>query len=196
MPAPILETARLRLRSWRDGDLVPFALLNADPRVMEYFPNVLDREQSDLLAARIRKGLSDREFGQWAVEVRGIADFVGFVGLSVPSFEAHFTPCVEIGWRLAFDYWGKGYASEAASAALAYAFGSLGLQEVVSFTASANRRSIAVMQRIGMTGSPADDFSHPTLPAGHPLQRHVLYRLKRSDWMGLKRPRDDNLAFI
>jgi len=188
MAAPDLETARLRLRGWRDDDLDPFALLNADSRVMEHFPNVLSREQSDLLAARICKGLSDREFGQWAVEVPGGADFIGFVGLSVPGFEAHFTPCVEIGWRLAFDYWRRGYASEAASAALSYAFGSLGLQEVVSFTVPANRRSIAVMERLGMTRSPADDFSHPALPDGHPLRPHVLYRLKRSDWAGLRRP--------
>jgi len=162
-------------------------LLNADPRVMAYFPDILDREQSDLLAARIRKGLADREFGLWALEVPGIADFVGFAGLSVATFEAHFTPCVEIGWRLAFDHWGKGYASEAASAALAYAFGSLGLQEVVSFSTSANRRSIAVMQRIGMTRSPEDDFSYPTLPAEHRFRPHVLYRVKRSDWTDLKR---------
>jgi len=184
MSAPVLETTRLRLRCWRDGDLEPFALLNADSRVMEYFPNVLDREQSDRLAARIRKGLSDREFGLWAIEVPGTANFIGFAGLAVPAFEAHFTPCFEIGWRLAFDHWGRGYASEAASAALSYAFDPLGLQEVVSFTVPANRRSIAVMERIGMNRSPADDFSLPTLPDGHPLRPHVLYRLKRSDWTG------------
>jgi RimJ/RimL family protein N-acetyltransferase len=182
MSAPVLETTRLRLRCWRDDDLEPFALLNADSRVMEHFPSVLDRAQSDRLAARIRKGLSERAFGSWALEVPGTADFIGFTGLSVPAFDAHFTPCVEIGWRLAFDYWGRGYASEAASSVLSYAFGSLGLREVVSFTVPANRRSIAVMERLGMTRSPADDFSHPVLPDGHPLRPHVLYRLKRSDW--------------
>jgi len=187
MPAPVLETTRLRLRGWQDGDLEPFASLNADSRVMEYFPSVLDRAQSDLLAARIRKGLSDLLFGLWAVEVPGTADFIGFAGLSVAAFEAHFTPRIEIGWRLAFDYWGRGYASEAASAALSYAFGSLGLQEVASSTVPANQRSIAVMERIGMTRSPADDFLHPALPDGHPLRPHVLYRLKRSAWTGLKR---------
>jgi RimJ/RimL family protein N-acetyltransferase len=179
MPAPALQTTRLRLRCWRDDDLEPFASLNADPRVMQHFPHALNREQSDLLAARIRKTLAEREFGLWAIDVPGIADFIGFVGLSVPAFEAHFTPCVEIGWRLAFEHWGSGYASEAARAALSYAFGALGLEEVVSFTVPANQRSIGVMERIGMTRSPADDFPHPSLPDGHPLRPHVLYRLKR-----------------
>jgi RimJ/RimL family protein N-acetyltransferase len=155
--------------------------LTADPRVMQHFPGVLDREQSDQLAVRIRKGLSERMFGLWAVEVPGIADFIGFTGLSVPGFEAHFTPCVEIGWRLAFDHWGKGYASEAASTALSYGFGALGLDEIVAFTVPANRRSIAVMERLGMTRSAVDDFQHPAIPEGHPLRPHILYRLKRSD---------------
>jgi RimJ/RimL family protein N-acetyltransferase len=181
MTAPTLETARLRLRPWRDEDLEPFAALTADPRVMRYFPATLDRAQSDRLAARIREGLSERMFGFWAIEVPGSADFVGFTGLSVPPFDAHFTPCVEVGWRLSYDHWGKGYASEAAAAALSYGFDSLGLDEIVAFTVPANRRSIAVMQRVGMTRSPADDFLHPSLPEGHPLRPHVLYRLKRPD---------------
>jgi RimJ/RimL family protein N-acetyltransferase len=187
MSAPILETARLWLRCWRDDDLEPFASLNADHRVRQHFPHTLDREQSDKEAAWIRNGMSNRDFGLWAVEVPGTANFVGFTGLSVPYFKAHFTPCVEIGWRLAFDYWGKGYATEAASAALAYAFQSLDLEEVVSFTVPANRRSIAVMERLGMTRSPTDDFAHPGLPDGHPIRPHVLYRIKQSGWTGPKR---------
>jgi RimJ/RimL family protein N-acetyltransferase len=178
----MLETARLRLRRWVDDDLEPFASLNADPRVREYFPNTLNREQSDNEAARIRQRLSDTDFGLWAVEVPGAARFIGFTGLAVPRFEAHFTPCVEIGWRLAFDHWRKGYASEAALAVLSYAFDTLGLDEVVSFTVPVNRRSIAVMKRIGMTRSPSDDFAHPALPDGHALRQHVLYRIKRSGW--------------
>jgi RimJ/RimL family protein N-acetyltransferase len=184
MAAPTLETARLRLRCWVDDDLEPFALLNADPRVREFFPNTLNRDQSDKEAVWIRNGLSNADFGLWAVEVPRTASFIGFTGLTVALFKAHFTPCVEIGWRFAFDYWRRGYASEAASAVLLYAFESLGLEEVVSFTVPANRRSIAVMERIGMTRSPTDDFPHPALPDGHPLRRHVLYRVKRSDWTG------------
>jgi RimJ/RimL family protein N-acetyltransferase len=148
----------------------------------------LDREQSDNEAARIRQGLLNRDFGLWAVEAPGTANFIGFTGLAVPRFEAHFTPCVEIGWRLAFDYWGRGYATEAASAVLSYAFETLGLQEVVAFTVPANRRSIAVMERIGMTTSPADDFQHPALPDGHPLRQHVLYRIRRSHRTSRQRP--------
>jgi RimJ/RimL family protein N-acetyltransferase len=176
---PTICTQRLALRLWRDEDLAAFAALNADPRVMEFFPKPLDRAESDALAARIRENLTRRGFGLWAVEVPGVADFIGFVGLSVPQFEAHFTPCVEIGWRLAYEYWGAGYATEAALAVLDFGFERLALDEVVSFTTSANRRSRGVMERIGMTRTPADDFDHPALAEGHPLRRHVLYRIKR-----------------
>ena len=170
------------LRPWRDEDLEPFRALNADRRVMQYFRDVLSAEQSDALASGIRRGLQERDFGLWAVEVTGVADFIGFVGLSIPSFESHFTPCIEIGWRLAAGYWGQGYASEAASAVLDYAFGPLARDEIVSFTAIANRRSIGVMERVGMLHSPADDFDHPSLPVGHSLRRLVLYRLAQADW--------------
>jgi RimJ/RimL family protein N-acetyltransferase len=157
--------------------------MNADPRVVQYLPKPLNREESDQFAARIQKSLSEREFGLWAVEVKDTADFIGFTGLAVPRFEAHFTPCVEIGWRLSFNQWGKGYATEAASAALLHAFISVGLEEVVSFTVPANQRSIAVMKRLRMTSSSSDDFVHPSLPTDHPLRFHVLYRINRSDWM-------------
>lgn len=177
---PTLKTDRLLLRPWRDEDLDPFAALNADPRVMEFLPKLLDREESDALAARIRDHFARRGFGLWALEARGIADFIGFVGLSVPSFEAHFTPCVEVGWRLAFEHWGTGYATEAAREALRYGFEVLGLSEIVSFTAPENARSRAVMERLGMTRSPDDDFQHPALPDGHRLKAHVLYRARHS----------------
>jgi RimJ/RimL family protein N-acetyltransferase len=179
IPPPTIQTARLHLRPWRDEDLPAFAALNADPRVMEFFFKSLDRAESDALAARIRDNLTRRGFGLWAVEVPGVADFIGFVGMTVPAFQAHFTPCVEIGWRLAHDHWGRGYATEAARAALDFGFRQLGLDEIVSFTTVANRRSRAVMERIGMTRSPDDDFDHPGVPEGHPLRRHVLYRAVR-----------------
>jgi ribosomal-protein-alanine N-acetyltransferase len=183
MAAPTLTTGRLVLRPWRNADLAPFRALNADPAVMQYFPSVLDAAQSDAVADRIRQGLADREFGFWAVEAPGVAGFIGFVGLSVPGFSAHFTPCIEIGWRLAAEHWRKGYASEAAAAALRHAFGTLQLGEVVSFAVAANRPSIAVMQRIGMSHDPADGFDHPNLPIGSPLRRHVLYRQRREVWL-------------
>ncbi len=179
-----LYTPRLHLRQWRLSDRMPFATLNADPRVMEYYPNPLTSDESDALVSRIQTHFEQFGFGLWAVEIPNVAPFVGFVGLAVPSFEAHFTPCVEIGWRLAVEHWGNGYATEAARAALAFAFEALGLDEVVSFTTMGNRRSRRVMERIGMRYEPADDFDYPTLPEGHPLRRHVLYRMTRPDGAG------------
>jgi ribosomal-protein-alanine N-acetyltransferase len=175
--APELRTERLRLRRWRPGDRAPFAALNADPEVMRYFPSALTPEDSDGFIDRIEAGFGRYGFGLWALEVVAAGEFIGFTGLSVPSFDAHFTPAVEIGWRLARSAWGHGYATEAARGALASGFTDYGLDEVVSFTSLANVRSQAVMRRIGMTHDPADDFDHPRLPAGHPLQRHVLWRL-------------------
>jgi RimJ/RimL family protein N-acetyltransferase len=177
-----LETARLRLRGWREHDLAPFATLNADPCVMEFLPRPLDRAESDALASRIRDHFTCRGFGLWAVEAPGVAEFIGFVGLAVPSFTAHFTPCVEIGWRLAHEYWGRGYATEAAEAALAFGFRHLALDEIVSFTVPSNWRSRRVMERLGMKRSASDDFEHPAIPEGHPLRSHVLYRAGRIEW--------------
>jgi len=179
---PMLQTERLRLRAWREADLAPFAALNADPWVMEYFPRALDRAESDALAARIAAHFTRHGFGLWAVEAPGRAEFIGFVGLAVPSVHAHFMPAVEIGWRLAPEHWGSGYATEAARAALAFGFRALGLDEIVSFTVPANWRSRRVMERLHMKHSPADDFEHPALPAGHRLRPHVLYRLARGEW--------------
>ena len=182
VPAVLLRTARIVLRPWRDEDLPPFAALNADPAVMEYLPATLSRAESDALAARIRAETAERGFGLWAVEAPGLAPFIGFTGLSVPRFTAHFTPCLEVGWRLAREHWGRGFASEAACAALAHGFEKLGLEQIVSFTSVGNVRSRRVMERIGMTHEPADDFEHPSLPAGHPLRPHVLYRIRREAW--------------
>ena len=173
----MLTTTRLRLRLWRDEDFSSFAALNSDLRVMQYMAKPLDREESDASAGRIKQHFTRHGFGLWAIELTGIADFIGFTGLSVPPFEAHFTPCVEIAWRLARNYWGFGFATEAACAARDYGFAHLGLKQIVSFTVPANQRSRNVMERIGMTRSTDDDFEHPLLPQGHPLRHHVLYRL-------------------
>lgn len=173
-----LRTPRLVLRSWRESDLAPFAELNADPRVMQHFPSVLTRAESDAMVTRLNDAITKRGFGFWAVEVQASEELIGFVGLSVPSFEAPFMPCVEIGWRIAFRHWGKGFASEGARASLDVAFGELGLAEVVSFTTITNERSKRVMERLGMRHDARDDFDHPLLPEGHALRRHVLYRIR------------------
>lgn len=171
-----LNTKRLVLRRWLPSDAEPFAALNADPRVMEHLPAPLSRSESDALMASIQTHFQEHGFGLWAVQVSEGERFIGFVGLSVPRFTAHFTPCVEIGWRLAAEHWGRGYATEAARAALAFGFERLNLPEIVSFTVPQNIRSIGVMERLGMTRSAAGDFEHPALPEGHRLRRHVLYR--------------------
>jgi RimJ/RimL family protein N-acetyltransferase len=184
-----LETERLRLRRWRLDDLALFAALNADPQVVEHLPAALSREESAALASRIEAQFEQHGFGLWAVEVRGVAPFAGFIGLAVPRFEARFTPCVEIGWRLAAAHWGRGYATEGARAALAFGFEALRLEEIVSFTVPANLRSRRVMEKIGMQHDPAGDFDHPLLPEGHRLRRHVLYRIARPSFLErLRRP--------
>lgn len=156
--------------------------MNADPEVMEHFTSTLTRAESDALIDRIEAGLEERGFGLWALEVAETGEFIGFTGLSVLRFQAHFTPAVEIGWRLNRSSWGRGYASEAAHCALGVAFEDLDLPEVVSLTSTTNLRSQAVMRRIGMTYDPAGDFDHPWVEEGHPLQRHVLWRLAAETW--------------
>ena len=181
--APVtLRTPRLVLRPWTEADRAPFAAMGADPDVMRHFPGTLDRAESDAIADRIAGAIEERGWGFWALAPSEEPDhFLGFTGLSIPGFEAPFTPCVEIGWRLARPAWGKGLASEAARAALAYGFGTLGLDSIVAFTAVGNAPSRAVMVRIGMTHEPEGDFDHPVLPLDHPLCRHVLYRIRRTD---------------
>ena len=174
------DTERLRLRCWQDEDRAAFAALNADPRVMEFFPSPLSREQSDAVVDRVQSQFAQRGWGFWAAELKASAQFIGFVGLNVPAAELPCSPCVEIGWRLAQAHWGRGYATEAAQAALHVGFGQLGLDEIVSFTALANVRSQAVMERLGMQRD-ARTFEHPAVPAGHALREHCLYRLRRSD---------------
>lgn len=181
MTIPERTTERLLLRGWREEDRDAFAAMNADPAVMEHFPGTLDRSASDAFFDRLEPHWASHRFGLWAIERREDAAFLGFTGLSDPAFEAAFMPAVEVGWRFARAAWGHGYATEAARSTLAFGFESLGVEEIVSFTAPENVRSIRVMERIGMTRDPADDFDHPRVPSGHRLRRHVLYRLRRSD---------------
>jgi RimJ/RimL family protein N-acetyltransferase len=170
-----LTGARVLLRPWQDRDADAFAAMNADPRVMQFFVAPLSREESDALLARIRERTQKRGWGWWCVDING--ECAGFAGLSEPPYETPFTPCVEVGWRFRLEFWGHGYATEAARLALGYGFGALRLREIVSFTAVGNQRSRRVMERIGMRRDHAGDFDHPRVPEGHPLRRHVLYRL-------------------
>jgi RimJ/RimL family protein N-acetyltransferase len=178
----ILVTERLILRHWRASDREPFAAMNADPRVMEFMPQTLSREESDALVDRIEAHLHQRGFGLCAVELVATGSFIGFIGLSVPNFKAPFMPCVEIGWRLAAHAWGSGFATEGARGMAAYAFNALKLESIVSFTTEQNVRSLRVMEKLGMTCDPAESFDHPNLPHDHLLRRHVLYRLRAGDY--------------
>jgi RimJ/RimL family protein N-acetyltransferase len=174
----VISTPRLVLREWRDSDVDGFAAMSGDPRVMEFFPSLLDRGQVVAHIARCRAHFAEHGFGFLAIEVPGVADFVGLCGVAHVRFQAPFAPAVEIGWRVAYEHWGKGYATEAAKGVLDYGFQTLKLREIVAFAVVANTKSRRVMEKIGMTHDPADDFDHPALPAGHRLQRHVLYRTR------------------
>lgn len=173
-----LRTARTLLRQWQDSDLEAWVAMNADPAVRRHFPSVLTRDEALAEAGRIRTSLARRGWGCWALEVPGVLPFAGFVGLLVPAWEAPFTPAVEIGWRLPQAAWGRGYATEAAAAAAAFAFGPLQLAELVAITLPGNEPSRRVMSRIGMTHDAEGDFAHPRLATDHPMSRHVLYRLR------------------
>jgi RimJ/RimL family protein N-acetyltransferase len=183
MTVPRLETERLILREFLDGDREPFAEMNADSRVMEHFPAMLSREESDALVNRIGESWLKDGIGLWALERQADGAFLGFTGITSPRFAADFTPAFEVGWRLAVEAWGHGFATEAAREALRFGFEDRGLAEILSWTVPANVRSRAVMERLGMTHDPADDFEHPLVAVGSPLRRHVLYRLSRADWL-------------
>ena len=191
MQAITLATPRLLLRPWRDDDVEAFAAMFADPAVMEFLMPArgrvsaladVDRAAIDAIVGRVRTHFEQHGFGWWAAELKETGAFIGFIGLATIPFEAHFTPAVEVGWRLASAYWGRGYATEGARASLKAAFTRLGLPEIVSITVPANMRSRRVMERIGMTRDPADDFDHPRLAEGDPLRRHVLYRISQHGW--------------
>jgi RimJ/RimL family protein N-acetyltransferase len=176
-----VDTARLRLRQWRESDREPFAALNADPAVMEFFLSPLSRESSDASIDAWQSQLDSRGWSNWALELKASGELLGFTGLSIPRRVLPFSPCVEVGWRLARKHWGQGYATEAARAALEVGFARLDLREIVSFTTVGNVRSRAVMERIGMRDA-RQDFEYPGFPEGHPLRRHCLYRIAREEW--------------
>jgi RimJ/RimL family protein N-acetyltransferase len=191
MSDPIeFETERLRLRQWLVEDYEPFAALNADPRVMEFFPALLDRDASDSMADYCHSLIAERGWGFWAVERKDTREFIGFVGLHTPAPELPFSPCIEIGWRLAYQHWRRGFATEAAKASLRIGFDTLGLSEIVSFTVPQNLRSRAVMERIGMHNA-YEYFEHPLVPNGHPLRLHCLYRLGRQRWQARETSKPD-----
>jgi len=173
-----LTTPRLTLRPWRASDRVLFQAINADPRVMEFYPSTLTPQESDALVTRIEQHFAQHGHGPYAVELTETGTFIGYIGLYTPTFAAHFTPTVEIAWRLSADHWGKGLATEGARAVLHHAFQTLKLPSLVSFTVPQNQRSRRVMEKLGMTHDPSEDFYHPNLPEGHPLRRHVLYRIR------------------
>jgi len=186
MTAPNLETKRLILRQWKEKDIKAFLKINSDPKVMEFFPSTLTEKESNKLAKRIIKELNEKEYGFWAVEVKNKASFIGFIGLHYQDFEAAFTPCIEIGFRLAFNYWNMGYGAEGSLAVLEYGFNKLNLDKIVSFTSEKNYRSIALMKKLQMQNNPKDNFEHPKLSKGHPLSKHVLYSLTKNEWMSKK----------
>lgn len=182
MQSKRLETDRLCLRQWRKTDLKPFAKMNSNKDVMEYFPKLLSREESDALALKCRSLIDEKGWGFWAVSLKGSDTFIGFVGLNQPQQNLPFSPCVEIGWRLSKEFWGYGYATEAANACLKFAFEELKLDEVVSFTAKINERSQRVMKRLKMKNT-RKNFYHPALKVTDPLAEHVLYKVTRKAWM-------------
>lgn len=179
-----LQTPRLILRQWQEADYQDFAQLNADPEVMAYFPNILETQASDKLADRCRLFIEENGWGLWAVEHKESGDFIGFVGLNKPLVALPFSPCVEVGWRLAKSYWGKGLATEAAQEVLVFGFMTLALDEIVSFTTQTNLRSQAVMKRLGMDYR--YQFDHPSLPKDSSLLTHYLYALTKEKWLSLK----------
>jgi len=177
-----LTTPRLVLRRWRHEDREPFYRINSDPRVMLFFPACLTREESNAAIERMEAHFVEHGFGLWAVDVGGTGELAGFIGLSVPRFMAHFTPCVEIGWRLGARFWGRGLATEGAREAMRFGFAEARLGEIVSFTVPHNVRSVRVMEKLGMRRDRAGDFEHPLIAEGHPLRRHVLYRLRAAEY--------------
>ena len=176
------DTERLRLRQWCASDREPFATLNADPKLMQFYPALLTRSESDAMANRCQALIAERGWGFWAVETKIMREFVGFVGLHIPMPELPFSPCVEVGWRLAVEHWGNGFATEAARGALHIGFERLGFPEIVSFTSVGNARSRAVMERLGMREA-EETFEQPNVPVGSALRKHCLYRLSREQWL-------------
>jgi RimJ/RimL family protein N-acetyltransferase len=183
-----LETPRLLLRPWMDSDVEPWVAMCADDRVMEFFPSTYDRERAESTAVRLRENIERKDYGWWVIDAKDGPPFVGVVALQDVPFEAHFTPALEVGWRLGYAHWGRGFATEAASRVLDFAFADLGRDEVVAMTAKINERSQRVMLRLGMTRDARDDFEHPNLKPGHRLRPHVLYRARRAAMKSVPAP--------
>jgi len=181
-----LQTDRLKLRQWKDSDLIAFAKLNADPEVLKFFPSTLKKNESNDLAYKIKGLIEKRGWGCWAVEEIKTKKFIGFVGLHEPTYDLPFSPCVEVAWRLAKEYWGNGYATEASNICLEFAFNKLNIDKIFSFTSVPNIKSIAVMERIGMVNI-NKNFEHPNIPKGHPLSEHVLYQITQNEWQNHKK---------
>jgi RimJ/RimL family protein N-acetyltransferase len=180
----ILETKRLILRTWQQSDLEPMTKINLDPKVMEYFPSTFKKQETIAFINKINSHYDKHGFTLYAVEIKETQQFIGFVGLLNTNFDAHFTPATEIGWRLGSEFWGKGYATEAAKAVLDYAINELNIDEVVSFTSAINKASIRVMEKIGLHYNPKDNFDSPNVKNHSKLVKHVLYRLKKEDYKG------------
>ena len=180
-----LETERLLLRKWKNSDLMPFAELNADSKVMEFLPKKLTQKESNDLASKLIELMQKRGWGIWALEIKEKNSFIGFVGLHEPTYDFHFTPCVEVAWRLSKESWSKGYATEAAKKCLAFAFGTLNIKEIYSFTSTVNLKSEAVMKRLGMKNL-HENFEHPAFPENHKLSEHVLYKITKDDWLKIE----------
>ena len=176
-----LNTHRLRLRQWRDSDKEPFARLNADPEVMKFFPSLLNRSASNAMADQFKKLIAEQGWGMWAVEITENEQLIGFVGLCHAPDGLPFSPCIEVGWRIAKEFWGKGYATEAATAALNFGFSQLHLDEIVAYTSIRNLPSQAVMRRLGMQRS-LPDFAHPNLSNEHPLSERCVYQITSEQW--------------
>ncbi len=183
MTAPNLETERLILRQWKQSDIPLFAKINSDPDVMEFFPSLLSEKESTEIAHKIIKELENKPYGFWAVEVKNKASFIGFIGLHSPNFHTTFTPCIEIGWRLAKDFWEQGYALEGAKKVLDYAFNTLKLKEIVSFTSEKNYRSLSVMKRLNMQYCPENNFDHPYIAKEDPLCKHLFYKIEKKAYL-------------
>lgn len=178
----ILETNRLILRHWKEEDIIPFANMNADPIVMQYFQSTLSKDESHQLAEKLQNEIILRDIGFWALELKATKEFIGFTGLRHTDINTHFTPCIEIGWRLAKEFWGKGLAYEAAFNSLMYGFKKLQLEEIVSYTPTQNFRSCNLMKKLNMKSDPKEHFAHPLLSNNHPLKKHILYRIKKLDF--------------
>lgn len=179
----IIETERLYLRTWETSDVQPYWAINQDPKVIEFLPGPMTMEAVNQFIVAKNQQQAERGFTLWATELKATRELIGFVGLNYTNWEAHFTPAVEVGWRLGSRYWGNGYATEGAEAALEFGFNTIGLNEIVSFTVPMNNRSLRVMEKIGLRYDPKDDFRHPKLALDHPLSQHVLYRLKKADYL-------------